>query len=121
MTTKNPQKIASQELDSLRTKLLDELESEARRMLTQLQQEFSDQLQAQSSDALDSFSQSLSGGGLSAGLIGAAAGELLDRPVIRTTSQETQRSLDAGTQFRLSQNQALAEAGTTLSKGNKNL
>ncbi len=119
---------------ALRDQFLQQLSREAEALLKQLNEQFSQQLQSQMSSALRNIvagdqQVALPGAGQpEAGSI-ASVGQLLStgvrylvsRPRTSTTSRETSRSVDAATNFRLSQAQTLAEMQAKMGMGEKNM
>lgn len=117
---------------ALRTQFLRELSREAEALMKQLTEQFNQSLQTQLTQLFQSIapgdSPALPATGTQPGTIGSI-GQLLatgarllaSRPRTSRNTQETSRSVDVTAQFKLSQAQALAEAQTTLGKGDKNL
>lgn len=120
--------------NALRDQFLRELTREAEAILKQLNDQFTQTLQMQLTQALSSSivpgdsTIPLPGAGQpEAGSIGSF-GQLLStgvrylvsRPRTSTTVQETSRSIDAASSFRLSQAQMLAEMQAKLGGGEKN-
>lgn len=113
---------------TLQDETLTQLRQQTDALLKQLTEQFTRDLRAIQRQASQGFSdtQGSDGGGLSLGssfssFFNAGANYLFSRPRIKTgRATETSRSVDANTQFRLSQSQALAEASARLGVGDKN-
>lgn len=119
--------------DRERDQFLRELSREGEKLLRSLSQQYLQDLNTQSAQLL----QALVAGTVNTGanatqngtnlmshigqLFATSAKYLAARPRTHETSYESARSQEVEARFRLSQAQLLAEAGTTMSKGNKNL
>lgn len=115
----------SGDTNRLQEQFLRELTRESEKLLRQMSQQFSRDLESQSSQ----FLQGILGGGAGSGADGipnfaglfSLAGRLFaPKPKTTVTSNESARSREVDTQFRLSQAQSLAETGAMLSQGEKN-
>lgn len=120
---------------ALRDQFMQQLSREAEALLKQLNEQFTQQLQTQVTLALRSIvagdqqvATPTGTGQPEAGTI-AGVGQLLStgirylvsRPRTSRTSQETSRSIDAASQFRLSKAQELAEMQAKMATGEKNV
>jgi hypothetical protein len=116
----------TQSTSALQEQFINELTTQAQTVMKQLTDEFTQNLQAQSAQFLQGIVGSGGDGSDGIGGIGnfaqllSTAGKLLVPAKTTVSSNETSRSRDVDQYFRLSQSQALAEAGATLSKGDKN-
>ncbi len=134
-----------QDTSALKDQFLKQLTEEATSALSALSEQFMQDLQTQSSSLLQNILGGLSGnassdsssdsdmaaGDAGGGGFGTASSisqllstgvrYFISRPRKSTQTYETSRSMDANTSFKLSRAQSLAEAGVTLSKGDKNL
>ncbi len=118
--------------DSIQAEFLHNLNGEAQKLLTQLSRQFLKDLETQttqilraSTEGLQTGSSSSSGDG-SSGNFGRIASSivryLVTRPDQTSTSvTQSARSQAVEAEFRLSQSQAMAEAGQAVARGNKNL
>ena len=115
--------------DALRDQFIRQLTEESTKILAQLSQQFTQDLQTQATQVLqNAFAQQSStatptGTGdysSAANLLSLGTRYLLSRPQQSHSSRETSRSQFEEEQFRLSRNQALAEATTSLGNGEKN-
>lgn len=117
----------SKSTDKLQDQFIRELTEQAQKILKDMRDQFSDELQKQSADFFQSTlgdGESKTGGGSFnnfSGLFSAASRLLVGKPKISKTSFISARSQEVDNRFKLSQAQSLAEAGITLSKGDKNL
>jgi hypothetical protein len=120
--------------DALRDQFLRQLTREADALMKQFNEQFAQTLQTQMSQALqgivagDSQVSLPTNGQPEPGTIGSigqllatGARYLISRPRTSRSTQETSRSYDAESAFRLSRAQALAEAQTHMQQGEKNL
>lgn len=113
---------------TLETQALDRFQNQLESLMTQFARQFADNLQALQKDAMRSVEDS--NGNSPAGLDGYGAAEarlllntvdlLAGQPRVKTSTTESQRSVNANQEFRLSHSQALAEAASTLQSSNKN-
>lgn len=117
----------TQSSDALRNELLRDLESEGKKILKQLTNQFTSDLQNAGGKFLQElFSKGSGSDGLVSSssitnLLGSAVSYAISRPKTSTSSKESSRSREAEERFRLSRSQALAEAGSELTRGDKNL
>jgi hypothetical protein len=120
--------------DALRDQFLRELTREADALMKQFNEQFAQTLQTQMNQALQGIvagdsqaPQSTNGQpevdtlGSVGQLLSTGARYLISRPRTSRSTQETSRSYDAESSFRLSRAQALAEAQTHMQHGEKNL
>lgn len=121
--------------DTLRDQMLRDFEREAAALLKKLNEDFALQLQAQLSQAMQGIvaneaakgattgvgSEGLGTFGGFAQLLTAGIRLLVSRPRTSRNEVETSRSFDADSSFRLSRAQAMAEAQTTLARGERNI
>lgn len=112
------------ELQRMKTQLLRDLEQQSKQLLTQLQQQFAENLQAQLSESLVASYNGASASSAATSPLGTLSSTLgsvlrlkLNKPSIDTNSQETDRSVTAQSQFRVSRSQQAADISSNLSKG----
>ena len=109
--------------DTVRVKFLKDLTKEAESLLKNYTQQFSESLQSQSNDFLQSLlGDGKSGNGSSLNsLFSTASGLFKNQAKTTSRTAETDRSKEVESRFKLSQTQSLAEAGGLIAKGDKNL
>lgn len=116
---------------ALREQLLRDLDREAQTLLKQLTQKFTQDLESQATTLLSALTRGASRSQATGAnprndafpdAVLAALRYGLNAPRTRESSvrEESSRSQEAEQQFRLSQSQQIAEAGTALNRGNKN-
>ena len=121
---------ARSEEKRIRDQFLRDLEREGERIVKQLSQQLTRDLEDQAGKFLTGASDSARSGGGAIGfdagasltrLFGSALTYVFSRPRVSRTTRETDRSKEADQRFKLGRRQALAEAGIELNRGDKNL
>jgi len=114
------------ELAVIKNQMLRELQQDSQKLLLQLQQQFTVSLQQELARNLTAQRSTTQGAATSplgtlSGLLGSALRLKFSKPSRSTSSQETERSTQTQSQFRLSRSQQLAELTGALGKGESNL
>ena len=118
----------AREIAALKVQTLRDIEKESQKLITQLQQQLTTTLQEQLSRSLiaaspsnAAFNATPSPLGRLSSILGSTLRLNFSKPSRNTTSQETERSQQAQSQFRLSRTQQMAELTRALGKGENNL
>jgi hypothetical protein len=118
----------ARELAALKAQTLREIEKESQKLITQLQQQIATTLQEQLSRSLiaaptsnATFNATPSPLGRLSSILGSTLRLNFSKPSRSTSAQETERSQQAQSQFRLSRSQQMAELTRALGKGESNL
>lgn len=108
--------------DQLREQFIRQLTNEAESALKTMSLQFTQDMQRQSSEFLGGLFGGESGSGNSStfGMFANAGRYFLNRQKTTGSTQESLRSREEESRFRLSQSQALAEAQASFAKGSKN-
>lgn len=115
----------SGDTNRLQEQFLRELTRESEKLLRQMSQQFSRDLETQGNQFLQGFLGNGGGGAADGipnftGLFSLAGRLFTPKPKTTVTRQESARSREVDERFKLSQTQSLAEAGAMLGQGEKN-
>ena len=109
---------------TIETQALNNLQRQADTLIAQLTRQLTEQLVALQKEASDSLAKGGSGSdGISsaqAKLFFSALNYITSIPRVKTTQAESQRSINANAEFRLSHSQMMVEAASALQNGDKN-